>query len=202
VLPMMTDANGEEREDPARTCVGCRKVDTKDALLRFVMSPDHALVPDIAHKLSGRGVSVHPTRACLKAATAGGFSRSFKRAMSVNWQELATLASSQYTRRVEGLIVSAHRAHLLAIGTDAVREAMREQKTELLIVAADAAGRREDLENQAAALGRHCAVFATKTLLGALLGRDEVGVVAVLDSGIASAVTLAVSRAAALVEAE
>lgn len=200
---MSTEAEGEKREDPARTCVGCRKVDAKEALLRFTVAPtDHALVPDIGNKLGGRGASIHPTRACLKAAAAGGFSRAFKKGMNVSADELGKAAVAQYMRRVEGLIVSAKSTRQIAVGTDAVREAMSELKTELLIVAADAAGRREDLEAQAANLGRRCVVFGTKVLLGGLLGRDEVGVVAILDSGIASAVSLAMSRATALLEAE
>ena len=202
-MAMSTDSAAEERQDPTRTCVGCRKLDAKEALLRFAIAPaGDALAPDVMQKLGGRGVSVHPTRACLKAAVAGGFSRSLRRGMNVSFDALVQQCVSQYERRAEGLLVSAHRARLLAIGTDATRDALGTHQDAVLLVASDAAGRREDLEAQAARLGNRCVVFGTKTLLGGLLGRDEVGVVAILDSGIASALADAVSSAVVLREAE
>lgn len=201
-MAMSTDS-ASERQDPTRTCVGCRKHDAKEALLRFAVAPSgDALAPDVMQKLGGRGVSVHPTRACVKAAVSGGFARSLRHAVNVSFDELVQQSIAQYERRAEGLIVSAHKARLLKVGTDAVRESMNLGTAEALVVAMDAAGRREDLEAQAEALGRRCVVFGTKVMLGGLLGREEVGVLTVLDTGIASALVDAVMCAAALREAE
>lgn len=202
-MAMSTDSAMDERQDPTRTCVGCRKHDAKEALLRFAVAPaGDALAPDVMQKLGGRGVSVHPTRACLKAAVSGGFARSLRHSVNVSLDELVEQAVTQYERRAEGLLVSAHKARRLAVGTDAVRESMGMGTAEALVIASDAAGRREDIEAQAKALGQRCVVFGTKVLLGGLLGREEVGVLTILDKGIASALVDAVTVAAALREAE
>ncbi len=200
----MTHEDEEPTASPARTCAGCRRVDAKAGLLRFAVAPVAPfLVPDVAGKLGGRGVSVHPTRACLEAAVRrGGFARALKRAVPCSAAELASLAAAQYQRRAGSLLVAARRASVLAVGTEAVREALREGGVAALVVASDAAGRREELEEAAARLGKRCLVHGTKASLGQLLGRDEVGVAAVLDAGIASALTRAAQRAQALLEAE
>lgn len=200
----MTTGDEGHTASPARTCAGCRGIDAKAGLLRFVVAPvPPFLVPDVNDKLGGRGVSVHPTRKCLEAAVRrGGFAKVLKRAVPVGTDELARLAAEQYTRRAESLLVAARRANVIAVGTDAVREALREGKVAALVVAADAAGRREELEQSAERLGKRCVVLGTKASLGQLFGRDEVGVAAVLDAGIASALTRAAARALALLEAE
>jgi predicted RNA-binding protein YlxR (DUF448 family)/ribosomal protein L30E len=200
----MTHEDEDRPTNPARTCAGCRRVDAKEELLRFAVAPVAPfLIPDIAGKLGGRGVSVHPTRACLESAVRrGGFARALKRAVPCTVDELASLAAAQFERRAASLIVAARRAGALVVGTDAVREAMREATVAALVVASDAAGRRAELEGAAARLGKRCVVHGTKASLGRLLGRDEVGVVAVLDVGIASALARAAARGQALLEAE
>ena len=204
MLVAMTTDDERHKASSARTCVGCRGVDAKAGLLRFCVTPvPPFLVPDVAEKLGGRGVSVHPRRACIEAAMRrGGFAKVLKRAVPISTDELARLAADQYTRRAESFLVVARRASAIALGSDAVREALREGKVRALIVAADASGRREELEEAAARLGERCVVLGTKASLGQLFGRDEIGVAAVLDAGIASALTRAAERAQALLEAE
>lgn len=190
-----------EAIDPVRTCAGCRSRDARDALLRFVESPDGALVADVKRDLPGRGVSVHPKRACFEAAVArGGFSRALGREVKADWRALAREAATQIRRRAMGLIVAAWRSRRVAVGTDAVREVMRTGKVELLVVAADAAGRRDELEAAASALGKACVVIGTKEELGRLLGRGEVGVLAIQDSRIAAELSRALARATELSE--
>lgn len=190
-----------ERGRPERTCVGCRQRDDRDALLRFVLGPDGRLVPDVTRKLPGRGVSVHPARACLEAAVRrGGFARGFRRPVDTDLEQLRAVTVEQYRRRLAGLLMSARRAGKLAIGTDAVRGKMREQPPALLLVAEDAAGRRDELLESARRLGEMCVVYGNKIELGRLFGRTEVGVLAVADRGIAGEVVRVIERVAMLQE--
>jgi uncharacterized protein len=57
---------------PTRTCVGCRRTDSWSALLRVVAETDDTgsirLVPDLRHRLPGRGAWLHPTGECLERA--------------------------------------------------------------------------------------------------------------------------------------
>lgn len=67
-----------------RTCVGCRRRDTQDALLRVVAIRDEnatdrwLLVPDERRRAPGRGASVHRDPECLQTAIAR---RAFGRAL-------------------------------------------------------------------------------------------------------------------------
>ncbi|MBU6245776.1 MAG: YlxR family protein [Actinomycetales bacterium] len=53
---------------PVRTCLGCRQRALAADLLRVVLVQGR-LVADPAKRLPGRGASIHPTVACLEAAS-------------------------------------------------------------------------------------------------------------------------------------
>ena len=46
------------REEAKRSCLGCRTVKNKEDLLRFVLTPERVLVPDLLFKLPGRGAYI------------------------------------------------------------------------------------------------------------------------------------------------
>lgn len=202
----VTDANDTEEGTPAepeRTCVACRRRDERDALVRFVRSPDgDELVPDLGHRLSGRGVSVHPTRRCLLDAAKHGFARALRAPISLDGEGVVRMVATSFERRTNGLLLAAMRRRKLVLGTDAVREAMRRGGVEALVIAADAEGRRDELARGMERLGGRAVVYSTKEGLGKLFGRNELGVLGILDSGIASEVVRHGGRAAELSEAE
>jgi len=110
----------------------------------------------------------------------------------VDAEALIQTAADQYRRRVGGLLLAGWRARLLVVGTDAVRGALESNKKPvLLLVAADAAGRREELSERVQALGGACVTYGDKTTLGRLFGRETLGVLGILDEGIAAEVALA-----------
>ena len=43
------------RHQPERTCIVTREVGPPDAMIRFVVGPDGVVVPDLRHRLPGRG---------------------------------------------------------------------------------------------------------------------------------------------------
>jgi len=201
--------------DSTRSCVGCRQKDEREVLLRFVADGDPPrFAPDIRRRAPGRGVSVHPRFRCVEAAVQKG---AFRRALSVDTQtsaqELSRSAAAQYERRAEGLILAAWRAKHLALGTEAVRDALTsssagasrrptdaKRNVQLLLVASDAEGDRENLTQAAARLGRDCLVWRNKQELGALFGRALLSIVAVLEAGIANELRHVVRCAAELAE--
>ena len=85
---------------PTRTCVGCRRTDSRSALLRVVAEKDEAgairLSPDPRRCLPGRGAWLHPTGDCLEQALRR---RAFGRALRVG----AALDPAAVTAYVEGL---------------------------------------------------------------------------------------------------
>ena len=69
------------RAVPERTCVGCRKRDTVQALVRLVADGDQVIV-DTAHRRPGRGAWVHPEPRCAARLTVGALERGLKRKLS------------------------------------------------------------------------------------------------------------------------
>jgi predicted RNA-binding protein YlxR (DUF448 family)/ribosomal protein L7Ae-like RNA K-turn-binding protein len=213
-LDSSTEPSESSETNSERLCVGCRRTDSREELLRFAIGPDAPyLAPDLQRKLGGRGVSVHPTRACMELAMKrGGFARALKRDITrdgkIDVDALCGSAAMLYEKRAESLLIAAARRRKLAIGTDSVREALRSSIrnegerspvfVETLVVSKDAEGRREELEALAERLGRHCVVLGTKNSLGRLFGRDEVGVLGILDRGIADEVVRCAAHAAEL----
>lgn len=183
-----------------RMCIGCRRTDDREALLRFAIAPMAPYVAaDPQRKLGGRGVSVHPTRECITLAVKkGGFARALKRSVTLDVDALCTNAAMQYIQRAESLLIAAARRKMLAMGSDAVREKIWNGSLETLVVATDAEGRREELENAVARLERRCVVFGTKSSLGRLFGRDEVGVLGILDRRIGDEVVRCAAQTVAL----
>jgi predicted RNA-binding protein YlxR (DUF448 family)/ribosomal protein L30E len=192
----------EKRKVPERTCAGCRAVALRGDLVRFVHVADHtpSLIPDLGERLPGHGVWVHPTRACLQKAARGGFARAFKCAVNSDAGDLARSVSGQLERRLEGLLLASLRRRLVALGTDAVIEALAAGAVRLLLVARDAAGRREELCARAAERGVEVVVAGDKSQLGRLAGKETLGLIAVLDGDIAREVATTARALAGLSE--
>ncbi|MBK6577799.1 MAG: DUF448 domain-containing protein [Sandaracinaceae bacterium] len=198
------EANEEPETHPERMCVGCRQKAERQDLVRFALGPTPPYVaPDPGRRLGGKGASVHPTRACLERAIArGGFARAAKQPVHLNLDAIVAALVAFEQRRASSLLMAAYRSRKLVLGTDAVREAMRAGGIPLLVVAHDAAGRRFEIEKAAERLGTACVVFGDKAALGALLRKDEVGVLALLDAGVAAEFAQAAARIRALREDE
>ena len=77
-----------------RMCVGCRKRDQANALVRVVKSTEgaNALVVDPARRLPGRGAWLHPNAKCLEQAVKRqAFGRALRLSGAVGALELAAL---------------------------------------------------------------------------------------------------------------
>ena len=71
---------GPGRQQLCRLCAVTRAVRPVADLVRFVVGPDGEAVPDVKHKLPGRGIWVTATRTALEEAiTRKVFARGFKR---------------------------------------------------------------------------------------------------------------------------
>lgn len=66
---------------PQRTCVGCRVVLPKRALIRLVRQPEGILI-DPTGKAAGRGVYLHNRRACWEAGLSGAVAHALKTTLS------------------------------------------------------------------------------------------------------------------------
>lgn len=183
------------RRETLRTCVGCGGRFAPEKMVRLVFVDGSKFAVDLAGKLGGRGVWIEPRDSCLKtAAQRGGFSRAMKASIRVEPREIANAIREAYRIRIDGLISSANRARAIAMGGDASLEAVRDGEASLIIFAHDAAGRRGDIEALAKKTGCDVIVHGDKARFGTLFGRNEVGVMAIKDIGLARAILEAMIR--------
>ncbi|MBE0413093.1 RNA-binding protein [Yoonia sp.] len=117
---MARGGHNKERDDAERKCIVTGEVQPKAGLIRFVVGPDHQVVPDVLVKLPGRGMYVTADRAALDAARKGQFSRSAKQPLTVP-DGLADEVERQLARRVVDLIALARKAGLAVCGFEKVK---------------------------------------------------------------------------------
>lgn len=178
-----------------RTCVGCGEPAPMEALVRVVVGPEGVEGLPVAVDLAGgaggtgvdgRGAHLHFARECMRKACRSGFARAFKRKLVVDEGAFAEHVGEVADRRMRGLVAGAHRAGHLALGADATREALSENRAALVIVAVDAGAIAASLEIQRAIDGGMAVAWSDKSTLGALFGRDSIAVLAVLHDGLAA----------------
>ncbi len=138
----MTRGGAENlREDPERRCVVTGEVQPKAGLIRFVLSPDGIVTPDLACKLPGRGIWVTATKDCLaKAATKGLFARGAKAAAQVP-EGLADMVTAGMARRVVDLISLERKAGYAICGFEKVKGWLADGKAKVLLQASDGSDR-------------------------------------------------------------
>lgn len=122
-----------------RLCIVTRAVKPTAELIRFVVGPDGAVVPDLKRKLPGRGVWVTATRAQVTtAAERKVFGRSFKREVRVP-PDLADLVERLLERSALDALAIAHKAGRVASGFSKVEAALAAAPVVALLHASDAA---------------------------------------------------------------
>ena len=126
---------------PERKCIATGEVYPKERLIRFVVSPDGAVVPDLAGKLPGRGIWVCADRAAIEKAMAKNlFMRAAKQAVSVP-DNLIDLIEDQLARRVIDLISLARKGGRAIAGYERVKDWLLKEEARVLIQASDGSER-------------------------------------------------------------
>jgi predicted RNA-binding protein YlxR (DUF448 family) len=122
-----------------RMCAVSREVRPVDELIRFVLSPQGEVVPDLKRKLPGRGLWITASRARVaEAVRRNQFSRGFKRDV----RAAQTLASDTEKLLVRGAIEAlamAAKAGQVVSGFAKVEEALAGGQATALIHASDGA---------------------------------------------------------------
>ena len=169
--------DGDASASPERQCAVTRARLPKEEMLRFVLSPDNVVTPDIAARLPGRGVWVTSNRREVDIAAAkGAFARGFKQAVTVP-EDLADLAEKLLLKRCVELLGLARKAGQAIQGHDQVRDALRGAEPAFLLEASDGA---EDGRKKVYFLAK--AIYSDVKVAGALsaqelgmaFGRDRV----------------------------
>jgi predicted RNA-binding protein YlxR (DUF448 family) len=121
-----------------RTCIVSRERHEPDDLIRFVVSPDGVVVPDLKRNLPGRGCWVTADRLHIEKAIAKNlFARAFKRQVDVS-ADLAAEVERLLARSALGAIGLARKAGSVALGAAKVDKAVRSGDALLVLHATDA----------------------------------------------------------------
>jgi predicted RNA-binding protein YlxR (DUF448 family) len=189
-----------QRRERERRCIVSHENDSGANLIRFALSPDGVVTPDVAAKLPGRGAWVRADRPSIEqAAKRGAFARAFKAPAKVP-EHLADDVEALLAKRCLDQLGIARRAGAIAIGATQVEAAIRAKPALMLIEAADGAAEgREKLMSLHIGLwgGPPRAVGCFDAAdLGVALGRERVIHACLLQERLAEAWAAEIGRLA------
>lgn len=150
------DNEPEPETGPLRRCVVTRERLPKERMIRFVVGPDHQLVPDLAARLPGRGIWLSASADVLEShgaqddkkqkerrgdgladrRLARAFSRAAHGPVSVP-ADLPSMLQAALVRRITELLGLARRAGQAVAGFEKAREYLRNSPSRLVLQAAD-----------------------------------------------------------------
>ena len=192
-----TAGDTTDGEGPVRQCAVTRERLAQTEMVRFVLSPDMVVTPDINSKLPGRGVWVKADRDSITlAASKGAFARGFKAQVKVP-EGLADQVEALLLQRCLSVLGMAKKAGGVILGYDQVKDALRKKTHGILLEASDGA---EDGRNKVYFLAKalyssvNVAGALTSAELGMAFGRDRVIHGLVRKGAIAKTWTLAYRR--------
>ncbi len=173
------------KSEALRTCLGCRNARSRKELLRMVRGIDGVAVFDLGGRLPGRGAYVCPCSSCLKSLRQSSLSHVLRAEVKLaGYEDLRESLLVSLRRQVGDLLTIGRKAGHLAVGAEAVRDALDRNRVELLLAAADASPRTL-AALPAAGHSFPVARPGDKALLGTWLGRKSVAVAALTDRGLA-----------------
>lgn len=138
---MSRGGRDRDRDEPERRCIVTGDVQPMAGLVRFVVSPEGVVVPDLAGKLPGRGIWVTADRTAIEtAARKGLFARAARAPVTVP-EGLADLVEAGLARRVVDLVSLARKAGLAVAGFEKVKGWLADGKVRVLLQASDGSDR-------------------------------------------------------------
>jgi predicted RNA-binding protein YlxR (DUF448 family) len=180
---------------PERRCLVTRESLPVDRLVRFVVAPDGAVVPDIEGRLPGRGLWLCAARDIVNKACAGrAFAKAARQATIVE-DGLADRVERQLARRCLDLIGLARRTGDAVAGFEKAAEFLRRRRPGLIFFACDGAeGARGRIAGAAPAAP--VVELLSSAELGAVFGRDRTVNVVVAEGGLAARLKVDCARLA------
>lgn len=177
----------QEKGKPQRSCLGCRSIHDKDQLIRFVLSPQDEVVPDIDTRLPGRGSYTCINSECLTTAIKQRmFNRAFKREVTVLFApDMIALVGRLMRDRIIGYLGLANKSGKVISGGSLVSDAIRGKvKPGLILVATDVSENiGEKIVVLAGVHGIRCECLLTKDDFGSILGKAPRSAVAIRSGG-------------------
>ena len=161
-----------DRSDPERRCIATGEVQPKAGLIRFVVGPDGAIVPDLAEKLPGRGIWVSADRDAVDLAIKKKlFGRSAKCQVTVA-DDLSDQLHDMILRRLQDTLALARKAGKAVCGYEKVKGWLWAEPVRVLLQASDGSSRGKTKVTTPE--GANYVGCLTANELGQAFGRDHV----------------------------
>src|SRR6202171_1354970 len=126
--PYLDNGPRTDRSATMRMCAVTREVRPIDELIRFVVSPQGEVIPDLKRKLPGRGLWVSAShRAVAEAVRRNQFSKGFKRDLRVA-PALAADTEALLVRGVIEALAMAAKAGQMVSGFSKVQGALQQRQ--------------------------------------------------------------------------
>ena len=168
-----TRPEADGTDGPLRRCLVTRECGPREAMIRFVVGPDGAIVPDLGARLPGRGLWLQSRRDIVqRAVAANAFARAARRGVAVP-EGLADQIEGLLAARTVEAIGLARRAGQALSGFDAVRRALQRGWAAVLIVASDGSARERSRLPAGSVPGPIVDVLDAAEL-GSVFGRDRI----------------------------
>ena len=170
---MPRGGKSKTRDEPERRCIATGEVQPKRGLIRFGVSPDGVIVPDVLEKLPGRGIWVASERAALETAVKKGlFGRSAKQSVSVP-ETLVNDVEAQLAKRLIDGISMARKAGKAVAGYEKVKDWLGREEARILFQATDGSERGKSKLHAPGGKGSFFEVLNASEL-GLSFGRERV----------------------------
>jgi predicted RNA-binding protein YlxR (DUF448 family) len=190
-----------DQEQPERRCIVSRESQPTSGLIRFVVSPEGEVVPDLAQRLPGRGIWVSTTVAALdKAVTRGLFARAAKRPVRVP-PDLVARVEALLAQRVIDILALARKAGAAVAGLEKTKGALLSGDAALLIQARDGSARGRAVLRPPEGPESLVTCLSGKEM-GLAFGRDSVIHAAMLAGGLSDRMRSEVLRLSAVREVD
>lgn len=166
---------GKEKQhgDPERRCIATGEVQPKRGLIRFAVSPDGVVVPDILEKLPGRGIWVAAERDALETAVRKGlFARAARQQVRVPDTLVDDVETALAKRLIEGISM-ARKAGKAVAGFEKVKDWLGREEARILFQATDGSERGKSKLYPPGGRGSFFEVL-TASELGLSFGRERV----------------------------
>ena len=201
-----TGLDEEPETGPLRRCVLSRERLPKEQMIRFVVGPDRAIVPDLAARLPGRGIwlsargdVLEPGRAVADShrQLVRAFARAARGPVAVP-SNLPSLLEEALVRRITELLGLARRAGQAMAGFEKAREWLRADRARVVLQASDgsAAERARFLSGVSSTVP--ILIPLPGAAMGRLFGRDFVVHVAIAPGKLGESLVIEAGRLAGL----
>jgi predicted RNA-binding protein YlxR (DUF448 family) len=195
---VFTEPGIDEERGPLRRCIVTRQQEPRERMIRFVLGPDRALVPDLAARLPGRGMWLSAKADVLETALAkSAFARAARGPVRVP-EDLRAVLRAGLVRRISELLGLARRAGQAVAGFEKAREWVRSGRAALVLQASD--GSQEERNRfLSGAKGIVVLTPLDAAAMGGIFGRERAVHVAIAPGRLAAALRNEVERLSGLV---